>query len=500
MWSLSLLCLAVLPQTPAEARPNVVLILADDMGFSDLGCYGGEISTPNLDQLAADGLRFTQFYNTSKCFPSRACLLTGCYAQRVGMDQAPVSLTAGVTLGEVLSAAGYRTLMSGKHHGTENLFERGFERCFTLRDGACNHFNPGPRREGELAPAQKRAKRTWCFDGETVQPYAAPQGFYTTDAFTDHALGFLTERDPDDERPFFLYLAFTAPHDPLQAWPEDIDRYKGRYDDGWQAIRERRYRRQQQSGLLGGNVGLSKAEFGDWEELDAAARATEARRMEVYAAMIHCLDRNVGRLIAALKARGELENTLILFASDNGASSEVVEIGEGEIGAIDRWSSQKGRWANVSNTPFSKYKNFSHEGGITSPLIAHWPAGIEARGGMVRTPAHFIDILPTLLDLADGTYPERHGGTEVIPADGVSLVPLLQGKSLERARPLYWSWGRSAALRQGPWKIVRPRTKGALWRLHDMRTDRAESVDLADSHPERLAAMTALWEAWRGAQ
>ncbi len=500
MLCLSLLCFSLLPQTPAPERPNIVLILADDMGFSDLGCYGGEISTPNLDQLAADGLRFTQFYNTSKCFPSRACLLTGCYAQRVGMDAQPVSLTAGVTLGEVLSAAGYRTLMSGKHHGTENLFDRGFERCFTLRDGACNHFNPGPRREGESAPAQKRAGRTWCFDGKTVQPYAAPDDFYTTDAFTDNALGFLAARDPGEARPFFLYLAFTAPHDPLQAWPEDIARYKGVYDDGWQPIREARYRRQKEMGLLGESVGLSDAEFGDWEKLDANARATEARRMEVYAAMVHCVDRNVGRLIKMLKARGDWENTLILFASDNGASSEVVEIGEGEIGAIDRWSSQKGRWANVSNTPFSKYKNFSHEGGISTPLIAHWPAGIAARGEFVRTPTHFIDVLPTLLELAGGTYPERHDGTGVIPADGVSFAPLLEGKGLERAEPLYWSWGRGAAMRQGRWKIVRSRAKGAVWQLHDMEVDRTESKDLAGSQPERLAAMVTLWEAWRNAQ
>jgi arylsulfatase len=477
----------------AQERPNVLLILADDMGFSDLGCYGGEIQTPNLDRLAGDGLRFTQAYNTSKCFPSRACLLTGAYAQQVGMDKGPGRITGAVTLGEVMRSAGYRTLMVGKHHGTENPFDRGFDRYFGLRDGACNYFNPGKQRAGEPKPAQKRAKRAWCVDNETFTPYAPEAGFYTTDAFTDHALEYLEEYR-EEPNPFFLYVSYNAPHDPLQAWPKDIERYRGRYDAGWSVVRAARHARQLELGLFDEETPLSDAEFGEWSELDDGARREEARRMEVYAAMIDCLDQNVGRLLTKLEELGELDNTLILFASDNGSSAEVVRIGEGEIGSITRWASLQSRWANVSNTPFRKYKNHSFEGGICTPLIAHWPSGIKNAGGFVRTPLHLIDVMPTLVELSGANYPSEHGGNSVVPMQGVSLAPLFQGEGIERSNLLFWSWSKGAAVRDGAWKLVH---HGGPWELYDTSVDRTETENLAGSQPGVVERLSAAWTSWQ---
>lgn len=476
----------------AQERPNVLLILADDMGFSDLGCYGGEIHTPNLDRLAQGGLRFTQAYNTSKCFPSRACLLTGAYAQQVGMDKRPGRITGAVTLGEVMRSAGYRTWMVGKHHGTENPLERGFDRYFGLRDGACNYFNPGQRRAGEPEPAQKRGNRAWCIDGETFTPYTPEAGFYTTDAFTDHALEYL-EAYREESEPFFLYVSYNAPHDPLQAWPEDIARYRGQYDSGWSAVRDARRARQIELGLFDEKTLLSDAEFGEWSELDADQRREEARRMEVYAAMIDCLDRNVGRLLTKLEELGKLDDTLILFASDNGASAEVVRIGSGEIGSIDRWASLQSRWANVSNTPFRKYKNHSFEGGICTPLIAHWPNGIEGAGGFVRTPVHLIDVMPTLVELVQAKYPSEWRGEPVVPMQGVSLVPSFSGDGIERSDPLYWRWSKGAAVRDGRWKLVR---QGGPWELYDTSVDRTEVRNLAESHPEVVQRLSSSWTGW----
>jgi len=486
-----LTCLLLAGAAHAGDHPNVVLVLVDDMGFSDLGCYGGEIETPHLDALAAGGLRFTQMYNTSKCFPSRACLLTGRYAQQVGMHRSPSKIKDAPTLGELLRGAGYHTFWSGKHHGTENPVDRGFDRYYGLRDGACNYFNPGPQREGEPKPAQKRANRAWCIDGETYQPGTFPEGFYTTDAFTDRALEFL-ESTRGGERPFFLYLAYTAPHDPLMAWPEDIAKYRGRYDEGWAATRAARWARQRELGLFDPSVELSPPEFPEWGEWDDERRAEEARRMEVYAAMVDRMDQNLGRVLRKLRDLGAYEDTLILFASDNGGSSEVVRIGEGEIGDMTRWSSVQGRWANVSNTPFRKYKNHSHEGGVCTPLIAHWPRGIGDRGAIVREPAHFVDVFPTLAALAGAPPVEA-----VAPVAGQSLVPLLAGEAFERAAPLFWQWGRGKAVREGRWKAVRQGK--AAWELYDVTADRTELRDLAAAEPEVLARLTGAWEAWLAA-
>jgi arylsulfatase A-like enzyme len=491
----ALLLLAnLVPTTWAAERPNIIMILADDMGFSDVGAYGGEIATPNLDRLAKGGVRFTQMYNTSKCFPSRACLLTGCYAQNVGMARSPGKIVGGVTIGEVLRPAGYRTLWTGKHHSTENPFDRGFDRYFGLRDGGCNYFNPGKQRPGEAKPAQKRSARNWCIDDKHFAPYTPPEkDFYTTDYFTKYALGYL-DQYKDEDKPFFLYLSYNAPHDPLHAWPKDIAKYKGRYDAGWQAIRNARYKKQMKLGLFGDNAPISPRESGDWDKQSDEAKAEEARRMEVYAAMVDRLDQNIGKVIAKLEELGKLDNTLIIFASDNGGSAEVVRIGKGKIGNIDRWSSVKGRWANVSNTPFRKYKNHSHEGGICTPMIVHWPAGITVpKGSIIRTPDHFVDLLPTFADLGKAEYPTKHNGNSVVPLDGISLAPLLRKEKLARPNMLYWQWSSGKAVRDNHWKAV---NQGRGWELYDMQSDRTEMNNLAKVQPERTKAMAAAWSKW----
>ena len=484
-------------------RPNIVLILADDLGYSDLGCFGSEIATPHLDALAAGGIRFTQMHNTAKCFPSRACLLTGVYAQHCNLWRTHANITDAITLGEALRSAGYRTLMVGKHHGTDNPFDRGFDRYWGLRDGACNHFNPGRQRPGEPAPAQKRSNRTWCFDDKTVVGYSPPEkDFYTTDTFTRQALAFLDEAAQMD-KPFLLYLAYTAPHDPLMAWPDDIARYKGRYDQGFAPVRQRRYQRQLDSGLLDAKrYPLSEPTHRGWDAMTPEQRADQARRMEVYAAMIDRLDQKIGEVVAKLKQIGAFENTLILFASDNGASAEDVQIGTGPIGAVDRWSSLQGDWANVCNTPFRYYKNDSFQGGICTPLVAHWPAGIVKPGRIDHTVLHFVDFMPTFLELARATYPGKFDGQKLHPLDGHSFVGLLRHRTFERDEPLFWNWRQGQAVLQDGYKLVRGtghRRRG--WELYHLTSDRTECHNVIAEHPEvaeRLKASYARWEAtWK---
>jgi len=279
----------------------------------------------------------------------------------------------------------------------------------------------------------------------------------------------------------------------LQAWPRDVARYRGRYDGGWSAVRDARHARQIDLGLFDEETQLAPADFGEWSELDTVERREEARRMEVYAAMIDCLDRNVGRLLTKLEELDQLDNTLILFASDNGASAEVVRIGSGEIGSMTRWASLQRRWANVSNTPFRKYKNHSFEGGICTPLIVHWPSGIEGAGRFVRTPVHLIDVMPTLVELSRAEYPSERSGEPVVPMQGVSLTPLFSGGGLERNDLLYWRWSKGAAVRDGRWKLVH---HDGPWELYDTGVDRTELEDLATSHPEIVRRLSAAWAAW----
>ncbi len=477
-------------------RPNVVMILCDDMGFSDVGAYGGEIATPHLDGIASQGVRFLQCHNTSKCFPSRACLLTGTYAQQCNMHRGGGAIQHAVTFGELLRPAGYRTYAVGKHHGRENLHDRGFDRYWGLRDGACNYFNPGKQRPGEGKPAQKRPNRTWCFDEKVISPFTPEdKDFYTTDAFTDWAIDFL-QGDKDSQKPFFLYLAYNAPHDPLHAWPKDIAKYKGTYDAGFEALRKARYAKQRKTGLLDDAYPLSKPTHTPWDDLSPEQRADQARRMEVYAAMVDRMDQNLGRLFQTLKDLGQWDNTLILFASDNGASSQNVAIGEGPIGSMTRWSSQQGNWANVSNTPFRLYKNWSHEGGTCTPLIAHWPAGIGKPDRTDETSCHFIDVLPTVAELCGAEYPEEYQGRRVNPSPGVSLAPILRGQTVQRAKPLYFDWGQGKAVIDGKWKLVANRRNRFRWELYDITVDRTETNDLADRHPDRVADLARRHEAW----
>ncbi len=492
------------PQEAAQdAKPNIVFILADDLGWSDISPYGAEIATPNLQRLADGGVRFTNFHNTAKCFPSRATLLTGLYAQQVGMDKNFGVVRNGVTLGEVLRTADYRTYWSGKHHGTENPYDRGFDRYFGLRDGACNFFNPGQQRPGEGKPAQKRPDRTWCIDAECYQPYTPPPGFYTTDAFTDYALQYL-EEDKNDSRPFFLYLSYNAPHDPLQAWPEDIAKYRDAYKAGYEEIRMRRYARQQELGIIDSRFPLPEASHRDWDSLSESERETEALTMAVYAAMIDRLDQNVGRVLDKLDELGVAENTIIMFASDNGASAENVTRGyhipgDGEIGSMERWTSLKSDWANVGNTPFRLFKNYSHEGGICTPFILHWPGKVQAGRIIHDYPAHFIDIMPTLIEVTGASYPTERNGEPVYPVAGESLIPVINGSKPSRERPLFFQWSRGRAVIDGQWKLVSwavERDTEAEWELYNLATDKTETTNLAASESATTARLAAAYSGW----
>ncbi len=486
-----------------QELPNIILISADDMGWSDLGSYGSEINTPNIDQLAHQGMRFTQFHNTSKCFPSRACLLTGVYAQQSGYDRSyKEPLMNAVTLGEVLREAGYITLWSGKHHGLENPIYRGFDHYYGLKDGACNHFNPGVQRSGEGVPARKswtgeKAKRAWCIDSMMYTPYT-PEAtdFYTTDYFTHYAVDWL-DQYKDDKRPLFLYLAYTAPHDPLMAWPEDIQKYEGVYDEGYETIREKRYARQLAMGLIDPSYRLSEATYPSWDTLSQEMKKEEIRKMEVYAAMIDRLDQNIGRVLLTLKETGRSENTLIMFVSDNGASAEMVHIDDdyGEIGTMTLWSSLGPQWANVSNTPFRFYKNYSYEGGINTPLIAHWPGEIEA-GTFSRFPGHFIDIMATYVDITGATYPEEYNDLEITPMQGVSLLPAFWGEDALRSKPLFWEWSQGQAMREGEWKLVRWGRENS-WDLYRVSEDPTETNNLASDFPEKVQAMEQQFLEWK---
>lgn len=483
--------------------PNIILISVDDMGWSDLGCYGSEIRTPHIDRLAENGMRFTQFHNTSKCFPSRACLLTGVYAQQNGYDHSfNQPLSNAVTLGEVLREAGYITLWSGKHHGLENPIYRGFDHYYGLKDGACNHFNPGEQREGEGAPARKgrdgiKNRRAWCIDSAMYVPYTPEaKDFYTTDYFTNYALKWLDDYE-DDERPLFLYLAYTAPHDPLMAWPEDIAKYKGRYDEGYEIIRRQRYARQLEMGLIDSTYKLSEATHGEWNRLSEDERKEEARKMEVYAAMIDRLDQNIGKLVDKLVETGRVDDVLIMLVSDNGASAEVVNIPDdyGEIGSMTKWASLGPQWANVSNTPFRYYKNYSYEGGINTPLIAAWPCKIES-SSFSGFPGHFIDIMATFVDLANADYPAVVNEKSITPLQGQSLLPVLLGKEKRRKKPLFWEWNKGQAVRDGDWKLVRNGLDSE-WDLYNVRLDPTETQNLASEESARLGEMESLFLQWK---
>jgi len=478
-------------------RPNVVLIMADDMGYSDLGCYGGEIRTPNLDRLAAGGLRFTQFYNNAKCAPTRASLLTGLYSQQVGVTGGPMEMRNCVTIAGALRPAGYRTLMVGKWHAAGIPVQRGFDRHFGLCDGCCNFFNPGVRRPGEGEPGKKwpDEKRRWAIDDKVYQPYTPKdEKFYTTDAFTDYALKYLDEYR-DEDKPFFLYVAYTAPHYPLHAWPEDIARYKGKYMIGWDEARRRRYARMVEMGLIDKRWEMSPRDEGSPRWADAKDKALWDLRMAVYAAMIDRMDQNIGRLMTKIRDLGKEDNTLVLFLSDNGGCAEKpCTTPDIPPGPMTSYRSVRLPWANASNTPFRKFKSWDHEGGIATPLVAYWPQVIKDGGRITHQVGHIIDVMATCIDLAGATYPSSYQGHRVLPMEGKSLLPIFQGKQRKGHDALFWHFRHRRAVRQGKWKLLG--RDGGPWSLYDMETDRVELKDLSERHPDKVKELAGLYSAW----
>lgn len=487
--------------TKKTDKPNIVLILVDDMGYSDIGCYGGEISTPNLDKLANQGIRFTQMHNTSKCFPSRSCLLTGVYAQQNGMSVNPESFDNSISLGDLVKTQGYRTLQSGKNHSKKSLYDFGFDRVYEFLGGATNHFNPGKQRQGEPEPIFKGGPDNWNIDDKTYKPYNTNKDFYSTDYFTKNAISYLEEYK-NDKKPFFLYLAYTAPHDPLMAWPEDIAKYRGKYKVGYKAIRDARYEKMLALGMVDPSMKLSKQTAKDWDLLTDQEKDQEDLRMAIYAAMIDRIDQNIGKLIEKLKQTGKLDNTLILFVSDNGANAENAEgnfekkgnNGTGLPGTVSYWASLKEDWANVSNTPYRLFKNNSYEGGICTPFIAYWPGVIKNQGTIHNQPLHFVDFMATFKDITGASYPTNFRNQSIVPMQGESFLPILLGKTVSpRVKPIFWQWAKGKAIRVGDWKAV---ANKEIWALFNMKEDRNETNDLKGNNPEKFKELVDLYNEW----
>ncbi|MBI1368628.1 MAG: sulfatase-like hydrolase/transferase [Planctomycetes bacterium] len=542
-----MMCIAAL----GADKPNILLIMSDDMGFSDIGCYGGEVATPNLDQLAAEGLRFTQFYNTSRCCPTRASLLTGLYPHQAGMGH----MTGGyspresdgyvgdinehcLTIAQVLRPAGYATYACGKWHVAKDdgpkgpmhnwPLQRGFDRFYGTIKGGGNYYDPTALCRGNtyITPVNDALYK--------------PDTFYYTNAIADNAVMFLKDHaDKSPDKPFFMYIAFTAAHWPMHALPEDIAKYHGKYDAGYEPIRKARFERLKQLGLIDPSWDLSP-QAGDWDKVKH--KEWEARCMEVYAAMIDRMDQNIGHIIEELKREGQLDNTVIFFLQDNGGCAEGIGRGERkqpyptnlkpmgpdelqtEIitkqtrdgrpvrqgpeampGPADTYISYGRDWANVSNTPFRQYKHFVHEGGISTPLIVHWPRGIDASrdGKLVTTPGHLIDLMATCIDLGGATYPKQANGHDITPMQGVSLRPTFDGKTIDRGRPIFWEHEGNAAVRDGKWKLVRFGNYYSVdgkhdmdWTLYDMEADRTEMHDVAAAHPDIVKRLAEAWFEW----
>lgn len=483
----------------AAERPNLVVVLVDDMGFSDVGCYGSEIPTPNLDALAANGLRFTQFYNTARCCPTRASLLTGLYPHQTGIghmtedDEQPGyrgRLNESCrTIAELLEPAGYFTAMSGKWHVGQNHgvtpHGRGFTRSFNAAAG------------GFYFPQSKRADL--FLDGQPIANDDArlPQDWYSTDLWTTMGLRFIDEAITA-KKPFYLHLCHNAPHFPLQATAADIARFRGTYKAGWDKLRLARHAKQQALGIVDPAWTIAERPNGvaAWDSLSADEQDRFDHLMAVYAAVMWRLDRAVGDLVAGLKQRGVLDNTVILFMSDNGGNAEAGPkgrmVGDPAKAASDWFCGES--WALLENTPFRRYKHFTHEGGISTPLIVHWPAGISAKGALRQQPGHVIDIVPTCLDLAKATYPGEVAGKPITPLEGRSLVPAFADQPIQR-EALFWEHEGNATIRVGDRKLVRG-GRGGKWQLYDLAKDRTEQHDLAQQHPDEVAALAKQWQAW----
>lgn len=547
----ALFSLAFAPQLFAAdppKRPNIVVILSDDMGYSDIGCYGSEISTPNLDKLAAGGVRFTQFYNTARCCPTRAALLTGLYSHQAGvghMMEDKGEKFPGYrgqlnrscrTIAEVLRPAGYGTYAVGKWHVTPQSgpnaekhnwpLQRGFDRYYGTIHGAGSYYDPS----------------TLTRDNTPISPFADPEyepaTYYYTDAIADHAVRFIGDHQKDHaDKPLFMYVAFTAAHWPMHALPEDVAKHKGKYDVGYEPIRKARLEKAAKLGLIDAKQGMTPGAR-EWDAVKD--KKWEATGMEVYAAMVDRMDRGVGKIVAELARTGRLENTLVLFLQDNGGCAE--EMGRtpqpkkghpnilrpakptlpplapdallpgGSVppqtrdgypvrmgskvypGGPDTYVAYGQGWANVSNTPFREYKHWVHEGGISTPLIAHWPAGISAKGELRRQPGHLIDIMATCVDLSGAKYPVALNDQPITPLEGKSLVPTFADKPIDRDA-IFWEHEGNRAVRVGDWKLV-AKGPGGPWELYDIKADRTEAHDLAAKHPEKVSELRQKWEAW----
>ncbi|OUT61871.1 MAG: arylsulfatase [Rhodopirellula sp. TMED11] len=531
-----------------SSKPNIIYIMSDDMGYSDIGCYGSEIDTPNLNQLADSGIRYTQFYNTARCCPTRASLLSGLYPHQAGIghmmsdrghDGYRGDLNRNcVTIAEALRPAGYRTYLSGKWHVTKKIdpksdadkknwpLQRGFDRFYGTIHGAGSFFDPNTltRDNQYISPAD---------DPEYGPEQQANGQYYYTDAIADHAVRFIQEHHVDDgEQPFFMYVSFTAAHWPMHALDKDIAKYAGKYDAGYDAIRKARYEKMIKLGVIDPDATelfpieerLKETEFWDWDK----------RNMEVYAAMVDSMDQGIGRIVGALKDTGEFENTLICFFQDNGGCAEnygrgpkgkpradkptleplakdylqpqmqprqtrdgyPVRVGKGVMaGGADTYIGYGGAWATVSNTPFRLFKHYTHEGGISTPLIVHWPNQVKRQGELDSTPGHLVDLMATAVDVGQATYPKTaHGGQAIKPMEGKSLAPTFRGQQIPE-RALFWEHEGNRAVRMGNYKLVARGAKGK-WELYDLSNDRSEQHDLAESKPAKAKELAAAWQAY----
>jgi arylsulfatase len=512
-------------QTQKKTQPNIIVIMCDDMGYSDIGCYGGEVDTPNLDALAAGGLRFRQFYNAARCCPTRASLLTGLYPHQAGIgkmvdtNQGDIGYEGyltdrGVTVAEVLRDAGYHTRMVGKWHVSPHdrdnnkalrpeswPLQRGFDQYYGTIAGGGNYYYP----------------KGFMVDNEE-QEIENPDDFYYTEAISDNASDFIRETAETD-KPLFMYVAYTAPHWPLHALPEDIKKYENRFNEGWDVLRAKRHQRMLDMGIVEAKWAMAPREPDAIAWSEAEDQAWEVTRMATYAAMIDRMDQGIGRIVSALKETGQFDNTLIMFLSDNGGSNENLKPTSGgstknakDRGLAKEWAMQVGNivslnpgpketfqsyaqpWANLSNTPFRRYKKYGHEGGISTPLVVSWPARISEGGTITNEMGHIIDLMPTSLDAAGVEAPSSYNGKAVLPIEGKSLVPIIETGKREGHDFLAWEHIGNRAIRQGQWKLVMQ--KGGEWELFDMEADRTELNDRSTEKPELAQALLNTWEEW----
>lgn len=481
------------PQRPEamKKKPNFVLILADDLGYSDIGCYGGQIETPNLDKLAAGGIRLTQFTNTARCSPSRASLLTGLHPHQAGMAHlqgyyGPYTEKLNnscVTIAEVLKENGYGTYMAGKWHLGPGLpHQRGFDKAYHYL--GVDYFSPD--------------KIT--LNGVGVTPPSFGKTYYSTDDMTDKAIGFLeNHRSATPEKPFFLYMAYTAPHFPLQAKDPDIAKYKGRFDRGWDVLRQEKFARMKEMGLIDPQwelPAMTDSGADAWENENS--KSWRLRAMEVYAAMVDCMDQNIGRLVQTLEKAGELDNTFLVFLSDNGGNAEFLNIRDttklpGGPGYAEGDGHYGAGWAGLSNTPFRMYKHYVHQGGIASPFIVHWPAGLKEKGALRKKPAQLTDVMATVLEASGSEYPEAYKGHTLIPAEGTSLLSILDHDTSSKPY-LFWEHEGNCGVRNNNWKLVK--FEDYPWELYDLEKDGTEQHDLAESRPEVVQRLADEYEKW----